>query len=125
MTHRILSATLIAAALAAAAVRTGTASDVVEIRPSGRYLRAPATMRLTVLVEPNAANRTLRVEMDGADMFNATELPLEGASEKRVHAIQFNAVPAGLYRLRAAVFSAHDVRGTALGSVEVIESPGR
>ena len=122
MTHRILSAALIAGALGTAAIHPGAASEIVEIRMSGRYLAAPATMRLTVLVGPHAANRTLRVEVDGEDMFRAADVTLDGASEKRVHEIQFNAVPAGLYTLRASVHSADDVRGTAAVRVEVIGS---
>ena len=77
-------------------------------------------MRITVVVEPDAANRALSVEMDGADMFRASALTLEGASEKRVHEIAFRDVPAGRYTVLAAVLSAHGVRATARDSVDVI-----
>ena len=120
MTHRILSATLVVATLVAAASLTGTAAGIVEFRMLARYLFAPATVRVTVAVEPHEANRTLRVEIDGDDMFRSSDVTLEGAAEKRFHEIQFRSVPAGHYRVQAAVLSAHNVRGTATGELDVM-----
>ena len=110
------------ATLAVAAIRTD-AADVVSLRVFGRYLTAPATVTITVLVEPDASNRTLRVEMDGDRMFRSSSMTLEGAAEKRVHEIRFRGVPAGQYVLLAEVLSASDVRGTARESVDVVGSP--
>jgi hypothetical protein len=122
VTRWILATTLIAAALTATAVRTDAAADVVELRVRGRYLVAPATVRILVVVEPDAANRTLRVEMDGDLMFRASARRLEGAAEKRLHEIEFRDVPAGQYRVLAAVLSTRDVRGTAVERVDIIDS---
>ena len=88
----------------------GSAKDNVEIRLTGRFFSEPATVQMIVAVEPNANNRTLRVEADGDNMFTATELPLEGDKEKRLHTIQFKNLAAGGYTLRAQVLSNTDVR---------------
>jgi len=125
VTRRILWATLIIAALAAAAVRTDAGANVVELRLLNRYFTAPATVWITIVVEPDEANRTLRVEMDGERMFRASALKLEGASEKRLHEIQFKDVPAGQYRLSATVLSAVEVRGTARQNLNVVGLPPR
>ena len=122
-TRPIVWATLIIAALAAAAVRTDAGSSVVELRLLNRFFTAPATVFITIVVEPDEANRTLRVEMDGEPMFRSSALKLEGASEKRVHEIQFKDVPAGQYRLSATVLSAVEARGTARQNLNVVGLP--
>src|ERR1044071_3998131 len=58
------------------------AGEVVEIRLRGRYFSEPATVQITIAVEPDAANRVLRVEADGDRMYRATELTLEGQTDK-------------------------------------------
>jgi hypothetical protein len=46
-------------------------------------------------------------------MYRSSELTLSGASEKRLHNVEFRNLPAGYYTLRAQVRSSHDVRGSA------------
>jgi hypothetical protein len=89
------------------------AQDVVEIRLRGRYFTDPATIRITVAVEPDAANRALRIEADGDRLFRSTEVMLEGESGQRIHTVEFKNLPAGNYTIRAAVLSGRNVRGAA------------
>jgi hypothetical protein len=124
MRRRIL-AMFIGGALAVAGARTSAAAgtaDVVELRMRARYLSEPATLRMTVVVEPDAANRRLQVELDGDLLFRSSELPLDGAEHQRFNDFQFRGLPAGRYTLRVTVFSANAVRGTASEKLEVIES---
>ena len=110
---------LLTTALLALTAICGTAADLVEIRVNGHYFSEPATVMITVAIEPDQANRTLRVEADGDRMFRSTEVPLDGLSEKRLHSVEFKNLPAGQYELRAEVLSATKVRGTALQDLEV------
>lgn len=89
------------------------AQDVVEIRLRGRYFTNPATVRITVAVEPNADNRALRVEADGDRLFRSSEVVLDGEDGKRLHTLEFKNLPAGSYTIRAAVLSSAQVRGAA------------
>jgi hypothetical protein len=89
------------------------AQDVVEIRLRGRYFSDPATVRVTIAVEPNAANRALRVEADGERLFRSSEVALDGEDGKRIHTLEFKNLPAGSYTIRAAVLSRAQVRGAA------------
>jgi len=89
------------------------AQDVVEIRLRGRYFSDPATVRITVAVQPNADNRALRVEADGDRLFRSSEVVLEGEDGKRLHTLEFKNLPAGSYTIRAAVLSSAQVRGAA------------
>ena len=96
------------------------AAPVVEIRLSTRFAFEPAAIRVTVVVEPHAANRTLRVELDGEGMFSSSDITLEGEGEKRLHEIYFRSVPAGRYTIQAEVLTARAVRGSAMESFNVM-----
>jgi hypothetical protein len=89
------------------------AEDVVELRIRGRYFSDPATVRITVAVEPNADNRMLRIEADGDRLFRSSEVVLEGENGQKIHTVEFKNLPAGSYTIRAAVLSAAQVRGAA------------
>jgi hypothetical protein len=99
--------------IASGGVAALRAQGVVEIRMRGRYLSEPATVEITIAVEPNAHNRVLRVEADGEQLFRCTEVQLQGAKEQRIHVVEFKNLPAGYYAVRAQVLSGADVRGTA------------
>ena len=97
----------------------GSAKDNVEIRLTGRFFAEPATVQLVVAVEPNAENRTLRVEADGDSMFCATEIQLAGDREQKLHTVSFKNLTAGGYTLRAQVLSNSTVRSQATQEITV------
>jgi hypothetical protein len=111
--HRIFALLVLGAAVLSAGAICGEASEVVEIHLRGRYFIEPATVHITVAVEPDEANRVLRIEADGDQVFRASDLSLSGANEKRMHSLQFKNLPAGSYTLRAQVFSSDSMRGQA------------
>lgn len=113
MTRRLIAFAVFSAALITTGSRPGHATEVVEILLRGHYFVEPATVQITVAVEPDAQNRSLRIEADGENLFRASQLSLDGASEKRMHAVEFKNLPAGNYILRAEVLGAEDVRGMA------------
>jgi hypothetical protein len=100
-----------------------TAQDVVEIRLRGRYFIDPATVRITIAVEPNEDNRTLRIEADGDKLYRSSEVVLDGENGKRIHSVEFKNLPAGYYTIRAAVLSSAQVRGAA-EELLVVGDPG-
>ena len=117
--RHILAGILFATVIAVTSGSTSGAREVVDIVLHGKYFSEPATVRFMVAVEPDAANRTLRIEADGDDMFRASEISLSGATEKRLHTITFKNLAAGRYLLRAQVLSSSDVRGMAVDDVVV------
>ena len=110
MKGRIIALT---AALIGTAALHGIAGEIVEIRLRGHYFAAPATVQVTVAVEPDQANRVLRVEADGDRLYRSTEVELSGDTDKRLHTVEFKNLPAGAYELRAEVLSTDKVRGMA------------
>jgi hypothetical protein len=122
---RIVCCTALIASLIAIALPASRASDVVEIHLRGHYFAEPATVQITVAVEPDAENRMLRIEADGDRYFRASELTLSGEQDKRLHGIEFKNLPAGNYVLRAEVLSRHAVRGQATQELFVTGSGGR
>ena len=113
MTRRLIASLVFFAALIAVDTRQTNAREVVEILLRGRYFVEPATVQVTVAVEPDQKNRALRIEADGDQLFRGSELTLAGASEKRLHTVEFKNLPAGNYILRAQVLGTDDVRGMA------------
>jgi hypothetical protein len=109
MTSRIV---VLTAGLLATAMSVG-AREIVEIRLLGRYYAEPATVEIVIAVEPDQANRTLRIEADGDRMYRSSEVALEGQTDKRLHTVEFKNLPAGDYELRAEVLSTSGVRGMA------------
>jgi len=89
----------------------------------GRYFSEPATVRITVAVQPDSSNRTLVVEADGDRLFRSSEVPLEGDKEQRTHVVEFKNLPAGYYVVRAEVRSNAAVRGSA-EELLVVGEPG-
>jgi hypothetical protein len=116
---------MLTTALMGTAVIRGNALDLVEIRVSGHFFSEPATVRLLVTVEPDRANRTLRIEADGDRLFRSTEVNLDGLSEKRLHTVEFKNLPAGAYHVRAEVFSASEIRGMATEELTVLGAGSR
>jgi hypothetical protein len=116
---------LLTTTLLTLAVIKASADDVVAIRINGHYFAEPAIVQVTVNVEPDEANRTLRVEADGDSFFRSSELTLDGLAEKRLHIVEFKNLPAGAYEVRAEVLSAKAVRGMATQDLEVMGTPGR
>jgi uncharacterized protein (DUF58 family) len=111
--YRTVAALMFAVTLVGLAATTSAARGVVEIRLHGRYYVEPATVLITVAVEPGARNRLLRIEADSFEMYRASDVALRGADEKRLHTVQFKNLPAGYYTLRAHVLSTEDVLGMA------------
>jgi len=122
MTRRTVAFVFLTALLASMGTIPGDAADVVEIRLHGRYFVEPATVRILIAVEPDADNRGLRIEADGDSMYRSSDLTLSGATEKRLHSVEFRNLPAGNYMLRAEVRSAHEVRGSASQNLVVTGS---
>lgn len=110
-----------AAAIVSSTIATA-AQDVVELRLRGRYFSEPATVHITVAVQPDAENRMLVIEADGERLFRSSEVALEGKSEQRLHTVEFKNLPAGQYVIRAEVLSKAAVRGFAEQTL-VVGSP--
>src|ERR671910_897955 len=89
------------------------AENVVQIRLHGRYYTEPATVRVTVAVQPDEANRTLVVQADGERLFRSSAVSLEGDKGQRLHTLEFKNLPRGSYVLRAEVHSSARMRGAA------------
>jgi hypothetical protein len=104
---------VLTAALIGTAALRGIAGELVEIRLRGHYFAEPATVQITVAVEPDSANRVLRIEADGDRLYRSTELPLANEGDKRLYTVEFKNLPAGAYELRAEVLGNENVRAMA------------
>lgn len=120
--RRLVLGAASAVALAVSTIALG-AQEVVEIRLRGRYFSEPATIRITVAVQPDAKNRSLVILADGDRMFRSSQVALDGEHGQRIHTVEFKNLPAGYYVVRAEVHSSADIRGAA-EELLVIGDPG-
>ena len=95
------------------------AKEIVEITIRGHFYPAPATIPITIAVEPGESNRALTVEMDSDDFYRSSTIDLDGKNEKRLHMVEFKSLPAGEYVVRAEVRSTSQVLGTAVNELVV------
>ena len=116
---------LTAALVSTAGPLVATANDVVEIRLRGRYYAEPATVQLTIAVEPNAENRRLLVEAESAEMYRSSEITLDGAGAERLHLLEFKNLSAGDYVVSAQVFSSTQMKAMATQELIVNGAGGR
>jgi hypothetical protein len=62
---------------------------------------APATMRVTVHIEPSAANRALTIVADGSEFYRSSQFPLEGDQSAKTFEVFFPSLPGGEYEVYA------------------------
>ena len=116
---RFAGFTLVILALAALSSPRLPAKEIVEIRIHGHFWRAPATVPITIAVEPGTNNRELIIEADSDDFYRSSTIELDGENEKRLHLVEFKSLPAGDYVVRAQVKSKSQVLGTAVNALVV------
>lgn len=107
---------LIAALLIALAVAPGVAPVTLSVLP--RVAMAPASVRLTIRVEPNADNRWLAVDVTGANYQRSSGRELAGADAARLYQFLYEGLPTGTYAIAATVTTTHG-RQSATSELEV------
>ena len=80
-----------------------SAHETLSIRCNPSVGMAPATILVTVTVEPNAANRDLTIEADSTDYFTSSVVTLDGDKAAKFQGFTLKGVPAGEYELYAWV----------------------
>ena len=93
--------------------------EVVEIKVHGHFFSAPATIPVTIAVEPAVKNRSLVIEADSEDYYRSSAIELDGENEKRLHTLELRSLPAGEYVIRAQVRSKTEVLATAVEGLVV------
>ena len=123
--RRIIAWTTLTAALVTTAAVAGDAREIVHIRLRGHYYSEPATVQITVAIEPASNQRALVIEADSDGYYRSSVFALTGESDKRLHSVEFKNLPAGAYILRAQVRSADDVLASATQDLLVTGGGGR
>ena len=72
------------------------------VRP-GPFASAPATLHVEVRLVPHASDRVLSVVMDSGDYYRASLESLVGEQSPRLYSWRWRDVPAGVYKVIAAV----------------------
>lgn len=89
----------------------------VDVSPHVAF--APASVVVSIRVEPNAENRDLIVEASGGD-YRRSDVQLEGDRAPIRHTIQWKGLGAGEYHVSASVVSRTYLLGRATTNLRVI-----
>lgn len=92
----------------------------VAIRVTPHTAFAPATVTVTVTIEPDANNRELAVEADSAVYYRRSDTSLAGDHAARTHSVIFRGLPAGEYQIRAVVGGSSGQTAAARTTVTVV-----
>lgn len=103
---------------AGAAVR---ARDNVSLTCNPAVGMAPATVQITVRVEPHKAHRTLTVEADSGMFYTSSSVTLDGDKAPRFQPFTFKGLPPGEYQVYAWVNKGGDRESRAQGHYVVME----
>jgi len=87
----------------AAATPTRAAEKALSLRVTPLLAAAPATVSITVTVEPHERNRVLVIEDDSDVYYRSSQVQLEGKNAARTHLLLFRGLPPGEHRVRASV----------------------
>jgi len=112
LTGVVLGCTLLAGAPA-------MASRPLAIAVNPVVSMSPATVTVSITVEPNEQNRVLRVVTDSADFYSASEVTLDGNRAARLQRFTVRNLPAGDYVVRARLTRADDSERVAEAHVVV------
>jgi hypothetical protein len=85
----------------------------------------PGWANVTIRVERNPENRSLRVEADGPEYFRSSVQQLDGEASPSVRHLRLDGMPHGRYILRAIVTRADGSTKEAALTMEVVSGRGR
>lgn len=80
-----------------------TGGEPVAVRANPAVSMAPATVVLTVVIEPDQRNRLLTVVTDSLDFYSASEVSLEGDQASRLQKFTLKNLPPGEYQVQARI----------------------
>ena len=92
----------------------------LDLRVSPVTALAPADVHIRVVIDRDAGNRQIRVNIESALYFRSSTIELEGERAPRVTELAFRGLPAGEYELRVQVLdSSGNERAKARRSVSL------
>lgn len=103
-----------------AATPTRAAENALSLRVTPLVAAAPATVSITVTVEPNERNRVLVIEDDADVYYRSSQVQLEGKNAARTHRLLFHGLPPGEHRVRASVHGTNGFVGVVSTTVMVV-----
>jgi len=96
------------------------AADALDVHVTPRVANEPATLRITIDVEPQADNRYVLVQADSDDFLRSSLIQLDGSGSAKRHDVRYKALPAGAYAIGVTLFGSTGIRATAHRDVIVV-----
>ena len=124
--HPTKRAPLVLAALALLVASPLGAREQLTIRVSPNVAFAPATLVVHAVAQPDAANRTLQIQLVSSDYYRSSLIQLDGDEAAATTMVRYEGVPGGTYEVRAMLLgSGGQKRATTARTVEILSNTGR
>jgi len=82
---------------------------------------APATLVITTMTEPDAANRVLQIQAESQSYYRSSLMEVDGEKAAASRTVRYDGVPGGMYEIRATLFGpAGRMRAETVRSVQII-----
>ncbi|MGH9194765.1 MAG: hypothetical protein ACRD1T_03385 [Acidimicrobiia bacterium] len=91
------------------------------LRITPHYAFAPAYVRATVTVNPDAENRSLALAIDSGQYYRSTTIQVDGDRGPITNTILWRDLPAGDYEYLGTLVGASGVRATIRGAFKVVD----
>lgn len=99
------------------------AEKAVALHVTPRLAASPATVSITVTVEPNEKNRMLVIEDDSGIYYRSSHVQLDGEGAARTHVLRYRGLPPGEHRVSASVHGTNGFREVVSTTVLIV-GPG-
>jgi hypothetical protein len=84
------------------------AQDALDVRLSRHVMSAPASLRITVVVQRDRDQRALTIEADSGLFYTSSLIQLDGGSAQRAHSVTYSNLPEGSYVIRVTLSDADE-----------------
>jgi hypothetical protein len=124
--HPAIRALLLIPALALLAMSPPGAAKRLTVRVSPRVAFAPASLVIDAVAERDAANRALQIEVDSSEYHRSSLIQLDGDDAARTNTVRYDAVPGGVYEVRATLFGSDgQQRAATIEQISILPAVGR
>ena len=94
-------------------VTTLNSAAALKMEVSPTMSRAPAVLRVRVMVAPASDDRALHVVAESANYYRSSAVELDGSDSDALQVFEFRDLPAGMYQITGTIVDGHGPRATA------------
>jgi hypothetical protein len=102
----------------------GDAGGKLSLQVSPAVAFAPANLTIRTMIEADAENRVVTVDLESSEFYRSSEIELDGERAPRTTTLMFRGLPTGVYEVKATLLGpGGQHRAVARQQVDIIATP--